>query len=318
MGARLAVGLAALSLAFAAHASCGAAFCMVNTSWDAQGVWIEPGTRLDVRYEFVPQDQPRAGSEAIAVGAVSRHHDEARTLNRNLVIGLERAFDAHWGMSASAALVQREHEHVHNHHGTALGQEWRFSEPGDLRLLGRYQFDARQSGENGLDVYGLDLGLKLPTGAFDVRNAEGETAERTLQPGTGTTDLLAGGYYARRLPLHDLSLFGQALVQQPLNRHAGYRPGTRVSVDVGVRYEAGASVALLLQLNLLVRARDRGAEAEPEDSGGRFAYLSPGLSWNATQELQLYGFVQLPLYQYVNGVQLTADYAAVIGASTRF
>jgi hypothetical protein len=29
--------------------------------------------------------------------------------------------------------------------------------------------------------------------------------------------------------------------------------------------------------------------------------------------MQLYGFVQLPLYQYVNGTQLTADWSAVAG-----
>jgi len=34
--------------------------------------------------------------------------------------------------------------------------------------------------------------------------------------------------------------------------------------------------------------------------------------------MQLYGFVQLPLYQYVNGVQLTADWAVAAGISARF
>ena len=36
-------------------------------------------------------------------------------------------------------------------------------------------------------VWGLNFGLKLPTGKFDERNGEGELAERTLQPGSGTT-----------------------------------------------------------------------------------------------------------------------------------
>jgi hypothetical protein len=34
--------------------------------------------------------------------------------------------------------------------------------------------------------------------------------------------------------------------------------------------------------------------------------------------VQLYAFAQLPLYQYVNGVQLTANRAFVAGISTRF
>jgi len=32
----------------------------------------------------------------------------------------------------------------------------------------------------------------------------------------------------------------------------------------------------------------------------------------------VYGYVQLPIYQYVNGVQLTADWAALAGVSWRF
>ena len=34
--------------------------------------------------------------------------------------------------------------------------------------------------------------------------------------------------------------------------------------------------------------------------------------------LQIYGFVQFPLYRSVNGVQLTADRAIAVGVSSRF
>jgi hypothetical protein len=74
----------------------------------------------------------------------------------------------------------------------------------------------------------------------------------------------------------------------------------------------------MIQLNALYKDRDEGSEAEPEDSGGKFLFASPGLSYVIARNLQLYGFVQLPLYQYVNGVQLTADWAAVVGISSRF
>jgi len=66
------------------------------------------------------------------------------------------------------------------------------------------------------------------------------------------------------------------------------------------------------------RGRDSGAEAEPEDSGGDFAFIGPGLSYSLGRDTQLYGFVQVPLYQYVNGVQLTADWSLVAGLATRF
>lgn len=315
---RTAAALAAFSFSLTASASCGAAFCMVNTSWDAQGAWTEAGTRLDLRYEVLHQDQPRAGSDKVAVGAIPRHHDEVSTMNRNLFVTLDHAFDRRWGLSVSLPVVDREHRHVHNHQGAQLAQEWQFKGMGDLRLLGRYQLAARDRGDAELDAVGLNFGVKLPTGEFDVRNGAADLAERSLQPGTGTTDALLGAYYVRRLPLRDLSWFTQALAQHPLNTRANFRPGARHSLDLGLRYEASASLGLMLQLNLLHRSRDAGSEAEPDDTGGRFAFLSPGASWNVTNDVQLYGFLQLPVYQKVNGIQLTADRAVVIGASMRF
>ena len=160
--------------------------------------------------------------------------------------------------------------------------------------------------------------LKLPTGAFDVRNADGDLAERTLQPGSGTTDALIGAYYQRSLPLRDMSWFVHGLLQAPLDERQGFRPGERVSVDLGVRYEAGEKLGLMLQLNVLARARDQGAEAETEDSGGQSLWLSPGLSYTIGKDWQGYAFLQQALHQYVNGVQLVAERAVMFGVSGRF
>jgi hypothetical protein len=167
-------------------------------------------------------------------------------------------------------------------------------------------------------TWGANIGLKLPTGRTDVRNSGGELAERTLQPGTGTTDLLAGLYYSKFLPMKNLSWFAQGMAQIPLRQHDDYRPGNRYTLDVGLRYLATDQVSLLLQANALARRRDGGAQAEPADSGGNSLFLSPGASYALTRELQVYGFLQLPLYQYVNGVQLTARRAVAIGISSRF
>ena len=72
-----------------------------------------------------------------------------------------------------------------------------------------------------------------------------------------------------------------------------------------------------MQANALWRGRDRGAEAEPEDTGGTSLFLSPGVSYSVGKALNVYGFFQLPLYQYVNGVQLTARKAFTIGVTLR-
>jgi hypothetical protein len=186
-------------------------------------------------------------------------------------------------------------------------------------VLGRYRLSSQEAPDaSQLGATGLNFGLKLPTGDYKQRNAEGELAERTLQPGTGTTDALLGAYLVRTLPLKDLSWFAQAQVQLPLNARDGYKPGRRLTADAGLRYDVNDRVSLLLQANLLVRGKDSGVNAEPEDSGGRSLFLSPGVSAAVAKDVRVYGFLQLPLYQYVNGVQLTADRAGVVGVSARF
>lgn len=296
-----------------AQASCGAAFCTLNTAWEAQGVPTEPGLRLDLRFEYIDQDQPRNGRRNVAVGEISQHHDEQRTLNRNAITTLDYAPSADWGLTAQLPFVQREHTHIHNHMGAPLDEAWDFGALGDARLTVWRRLAA------GDTTHGVIGGLKLPTGDHDVRNASGGLAERSLQPGSGTTDVILG-YYANSMRLlgdTPARFFLHAQAQAPVNESQGYRPGAQYGADVGMAYPAAGTLSALLQVNALVRGRDRGAEAEPANSGGTFVHVSPGIGYTLGG-VQLYGFVQLPVYQRVNGVQLTADSALAVGISARF
>jgi len=309
----------ALCTPLGAAASCGSAFCMVDTQWSMQGVNVAPGTRFDLHYEYINQDRVQNGRRRIGVGEILRDHDEVQTVNRNFIGTLDHNFDANWGVTTALPIVRRTHFHLQNEDdGSQTPENWKFTEVGDLRLLGRYQFSPTETPEHALGQSGLLFGLKLPTGSFKVRNSDGERAERTLQPGSGTTDALFGAFLRRALPLKDLSWFVQGLVQIPFTTREDYRPGRRINIDAGMRYEATEKLGLLLQMNALIKGRDGGAQAEAEDSGGRSLFLSPGVAYALTKDLQVYSFLQLPLYQFVNGVQLVADRALVVGLSTRF
>lgn len=300
-----------------AIASCGAAFCTVNSNWTAESAATEAGAVLDVRYEYVHQNQPRSGTDRIAVGQIRRHHDEVDTVNRNLVLSYSRMLNAEFGVSVSAPLVDREHFHIHNHRGALVPERWDFTELGDLRVVGRYQLpDAGDPLKP--HTAGITFGLKLPTGRTKIANDNGDVAERTLQPGTGTTDGIIGAYFHQKLQQSNASWFAQAQYQQALNSRDGFKPGSQFGADLGYRHSVTDSMGALVQLNLLLKRRDSGANAEPEDSGGRYVSLSPGLSYAVSDGVQVYGFVQRHLYQRVNGVQITADKALVIGVSGRF
>lgn len=300
-----------------AQASCSGSFCTINTSWNMQGAAIEPGWRLDLRAEYIDQDQPRAGSDEKSVGQIRRHDDEVKTRNRNLLATLDYAFNDQWSVSATAPLIDRKHFHIHNHRGAKLPERWDFTRLGDIRVLGRYQMRSENQEKTNLSFYGLNAGVKLPTGQIHVDNSDGDRAERSLQPGTGTADLLLGAYYSRLMGASSAWTM-QALWQEPMDSREQYKPGGRLSLDAGYRYELANRLGLMLQLNYLSVERDNGANAEREDSGGKYVYLSPGVSFDVTPRAQLYLFVQQPLYQYVNGVQLTADWTAASGISVRF
>ena len=301
-----------------ANATCGAAFCMVNTNWNIQGFAPEPGLRIDARFEYIDQDQPRTGSRDVAFGQISRHHDELRTINRNYIATLDYTFNSDWGVALTLPLVDRSHEHIHNHRGAQILDHWNFSALGDARVLGRRHWMVEDRDNSSIGFYGVTAGLKLPTGDFDRKNGAGDVAERSLQPGSGTTDLLLGGYFSQVLPALSSSWFAQMLWQVPLSERDDYKPGRRLSLDVGYRYEVTERMGLMLQLNALHRGRDSGALAEREDTGGRFLFVSPGASYAVSKAAQLYAFLQKPLYQHVNGVQLVADWSVVAGLNMRF
>jgi hypothetical protein len=304
-------------LALDASASCGASFCVVNTDWITQGAWTEPGLRFDLRYEYVDQDQPRSGTDRVSVGQIPGHHDEVETRNRNTIAALDWNLSPAWSLSAILPYVNRDHFHIHNHHGEKLEDRWSLRGIGDAKVISRYQAFASadpaapRSG-------GFTFGVKVPTGEHDQANGQGAVAERSLQPGSGTTDLIAGAWAHGGAPLEGWTWFALAQGQWATAERDGYKPGEQVQLDGGVRWALGASAALLLQANYLYKGRDSGVEAEPADSGQQSFFVSPGVSWNLSRDAQLYAFVQVPLWQKVNGVQLTADWSALAGVSWRF
>ena len=90
-----------------------------------------------------------------------------------------------------------------------------------------------------------------------------------------------------------------------------------MSLDFGTSYPLG-KVQVLAQLNVLWCEKDAGLNAESSNSGGSFVFFSPGIAVPVSDLVQVYGFIQLPLWQDVRGTQLTADWAATLGLTVRF
>ncbi len=324
----IALGAALLPGISAACASCG---CTLSPDWEILGISNNPGFRMDLRYDYLNQNQLRSGTASISPTLASRYTPDGKnqevekfTNNRYLTLGLDYSLNQDWGINLQLPYIRRDHSTL----GTASdgitagdggGQyDSSTSAMGDVKLVVRYQ------GLNKLHNIGLMLGLKLPTGSYTQTGtssdagAPGSVAiDRGLQPGTGTSDLILGAYASRQLQ-GDWDSFIQGIYQRALNSRDNYRPGNGINLNLGIRYTGFEKWTPSLQLNARKVAHDSGSNADTSSTGGTLIYLSPGVSVPASEQLALYGFVQLPLYQDVRGVQLTPRYTVSVGARWTF
>lgn len=321
-------GMAATS----AHAACGTAFCSVDTHWDAQGMTHSEGLSLDLHYSWAKADQWRAGSSRISTEAPSASGEELenkRTINQLVSADFEYAINHKWNISVGLPMVLRDHTHtLDSTSGIPTDQQTRFSQLGDIRVVGKYRLDS----SNPFSGSGVRFGLKLPTGAIDKTMSPSDPAdpttpyllERSAQPGSGSTDLILGAYHFSGTPGSALTWFASGEVQSALHTRDHYRPGNSIILNLGLGYALSGTTSALLQLNAQQRQRDTGANANPA-SGGHSINLSPGVSYTVAPRTQIYGFVQLPLHQHVNADpaapgsgQLTAPWSLALGVHHHF
>ncbi|MBS0584045.1 MAG: hypothetical protein JSS42_13180 [Proteobacteria bacterium] len=291
--------------------ACSACGCTLSSDWGSQGLVTSKGWRFDARFDFFDQDQLREGTSSVARAGLAipnAREVQQYTTNRNYTFALDYSPGKDWGVSVALPWFNRSHgtivagdEAVSTSHDQGIG---------DLRVLARYSgFDAQRA-------TGIEFGLKLPTGTFaskfETGPQEGETIDRGLQLGTGTTDLLLGAYHFGAFNA-DWGYFGQALLQLPLNSREDFKSGAGLNLNAGLRYTASETFVPQLQVNARIEKRERGANADVDNSGATLIYLSPGVTWNFSHRFSAYAFAQMPLHQRVNGLQIETRWSGSVG-----
>lgn len=316
MNRRFALALGAMTLAIPATSSaCSSCGCTLNSDWASQGYSVGSGFRVDLRYDYFNQSDLRSGTDSIDRSSLEiPNEDEIQhtTVNRNTTLGIDYAPARTWGVNVQLPYFDRYHNTIAEG-DTALSYS-KSSGIGDARITGRFQgFSPDLS-------FGLLFGLKLPTGRTDVNFYAGPQAgqrlDRGLQPGTGTTDALLGIYNFGNWG-ESLGYFAQATLQQPLNSHDGFKPGSGVNVTAGLRYTAWHMFTPQAQINIRAEKRESGAEADVDNSGATLAYFSPGFSLRFNSHWDGFAFVQFPIYQRVNGLQLEPERLFSVGLQYR-
>ena len=317
--------LAGLLLTGAAQGAWACATCGCTLSADAaMGYSANPGWRLNVEYDYLNQDQLRYSTHAVS--AVPDGTDsEYDTLNRYFTVDVNYSPSSNWNFDLKVPYVVRTHStygefdssrplpDLSTSHSSGLG---------DIKVIGSFQ--GFLPGHN----LGVQLGVKLPTGRygtvvkFNDGPAAGAPLDASLQPGTGSTDIIVGAYYY--LAVLDnvdavVNAQFQSAVTEKMNQAGNdYRPGDSAALSLGLRYAKNANWVPQLQLNLLHKSADRGALADVPGTVGTVLYVSPGLTARVQRQLQAFGFVQLPLYSNLDGYQLFPRYTVSVGLSYAF
>jgi hypothetical protein len=324
----------------ASQASHACATCGCTLSADAAtGYSALPGLRLNFEYDYINQDQLRSGTNTASPAQVVNSPSnpalgggeiEKQTINRYLTLGLNYTPTPSWTFSMLVPYVMRSHTTYGQQSAPYTSSETapdqvsgaRLSELGDIKLIGSYQ------GLLPLHNLGVQLGVKLPTGHygtsvnFDTGPNAGTPLDASLQAGSGSTDLIVGGYYyqtvSQNFDAFVNAQFESAVAHKQDQPGNDFRPGNSASMSFGLRYEAHPQWVPQLQVNLVHKSADQGALADTTDTAGTVAYMSPGITLRVTQHLHVFGFAQVPVYSRLDGYQLFPHWTATVGGSYAF
>ncbi len=287
---RLALLLAALlDTEVAAACACGCGVFDVGTG----ALFPEgAGSMAYAEYDSMNQNTNWSGTAR----APANHNPDQAIGTDFFTLGDQTMFNRAWGLQLDLPVWNRSFTTTDPAGEIAT---FRHGALGDLRLRGLY------TGFSDDLSTGLSFGVKLPTGDARYAHFDADT-----EIGTGSTDLLLGGYHQGKIrALAGWSYFLETLWQEPALTRGDYRPGAEVVAVAGL-YRSGGSLGAVsltpvMQASADVRARDGGALGDPANTGYRRLLVAPGIELGLAR-VRIYAEVGLPVYEEVGGNQLIA------------
>ncbi len=271
-----------------------------------------PGGMISLDYDY--QDQTMNWRGTSQAPAANNADKEIRT--HFITADLQYMFDRSWGFQLEVPYWNRYFKTTGGKSGSSIvSLDWWAL--GDIRLKGIYTgFSPDLSS-------GLTFGAKLPTGDYKHNDAFGDV-DRDTEVGSGSTDLLLGGFHRQNLPWdHERwTWFAQAELDLPVLTQNDYTPGTEIDAAAGIYY-TGFSLRNL-RINPVAqvigseRTRDSGSQAaHPIASGYQRVLLSPGIEFDL-HPWKVYGDAEFPVFENTRGDQLVAPVLFKVSVSYMF
>jgi hypothetical protein len=273
---------------------------------------VGPGGMLFAEYDYMDQDMNWHNAKP----APAENNGDKDIRTDFTMLGFQYMFNRSWGVEVELPYDFRQYQ-------ATTGGSATWSTFGDVRLEGIYTgFSPDMSA-------GVTFGLKLPTGND---NHDNTLLDRDLELGTGSTDLLLGGFYRHTLNsiTPGLFWFSQAQLDVPVLNQGGYRPGVELDTALGLYYQrfsiGGVKITPVAQVIPSIRTKDTGDWAsggisDPPvgeiDSGYQRVLLSPGIEFDV-HPVMIYADAEFTAYDNVRGNQLVAPVLFKVVVSYNF
>jgi len=206
----------------------------------------------------------------------------------------------------------------------------------DIILLPRYSVFNKNRPNSRTEIT-LGAGLKIPIGSNTDSSAVGLTSSGedvfvisppTVQSTTGSQDLMLYGFFFQGYQKRKLRLFANTLYVRKGYNSMGQKFGDYASLGLFVSKTVLKNVGLTAQLKGEWVGKMKVAETVSDvdltvynidlyASGSKKVFFVPQVSYNYKQ-LTLFVSSEVPLYQYLTGVQPGSMYQLTTGLSYRF
>ena len=314
--------------AAAGFGSCGSSNCFLVTGTQ-EGLSPKGQFIADLSFRHVVMDRGQRGSQGIDQVFTPKvnfegniiepnHHREIKTTNNLVQLDLSYGITADFTMQIAVPFFnQRVHEHFDGI--SAVNPEGTFFRSdgtdgfGDVRVIGKYNLITTTK-----HFLVGGLGIKLPTGEYNLRDSFGAINEPTLMPGTGSFDGIASVFYAYQIFPHQLDAFFSGSQQVTTENSREYLFGDITLLNAGFGYQVLPYLNLSGQVNARYQPHDEFLGQDVDGTGGEWINLSPGIRLRPNSTIQLYAFGQVPIYQRVNESNLVPSWGIMFGISKTF
>lgn len=235
-------------------------------------------------------------------------NDPRRRNGHSITLRTDFALNKKWAFSAFLPLVFQNR--------TTFSEDESASGPGDLTLLGQYTSYLKNS------QLRWSGGIKLPTGEQFITDSRGINLSPDMQSGSGTVDFIGRVAYLKE------HVFIQNLTNQTAlsykynttNDHFGdpdglagrrFKFGNETQLVSAFSYLFVAKKWFLLpELGLLLRhaAPNEEQSIEAPNSGGFWIRVPIGLQAKPNDILTIRLYGEIPVQEYLDGLQITTDY----------